>query len=147
MSGKRNHSKWGCSKCKGPVMRMCWQFSDKVEHSVALQLEWCCWPSWLQSTKGWTLLTFASILCLIPLCSSSLMNMHVSILSLILSQFCCWRDMALHLCIHQQIPPPIQIADWSPYPIAHLATIYKFSGTHNSPKHITFPMVTEFSNN
>ena len=55
------------------------------------------WPWSLQSTRAWTLFTFAPILCQIFLCSSTLMNMHTPLkplheyaytLSLKL-QFCC----------------------------------------------------------
>ena len=41
-------------------------------------MEWWRWPSWLQSSKAWTL---ASVLYWILLCPSSLMNMHVLLAS------------------------------------------------------------------
>ena len=34
------------------------------------RMEWWWWPSWFQSTKAWTLLTLAPVLCWILLCSS-----------------------------------------------------------------------------
>ena len=42
------------------------------------RMEWWRWPSWLQSTKAWTL---ASVLHWILLCPSSLMNKHVPLAS------------------------------------------------------------------
>ena len=36
------------------------------------RMEWWWWPSWFQSTKAWTLLTLAWVLCWILVCSSPL---------------------------------------------------------------------------
>ena len=50
---------------------------QELRPSPSWRMERCRWPSWLLSTKAWTLLTFAPILCWIFLCSSPFMNMHV----------------------------------------------------------------------
>ena len=41
------------------------------------RMECCCWPSWLQSSKAWTLWAFVPILCWVLLCLSPLMIMHI----------------------------------------------------------------------
>ena len=57
------HSLWVLQKLSTPTPR--WR------------MEGWCWPSWLQSTKAWTVSTFALTLREILRCSSPFVNMHV----------------------------------------------------------------------